>query len=566
MCRNILLFGIVFFCCAVATAQNSVADYYTIRKEYAHLRENNADALPAIAISIKLAKNKKNFKHLFYAYEDAVLYSSNREDKLKYADSCISTAQKTKDVKLISTAYLGKGIVYYFNFRKFDKALDQYLLAAKNIEKTTDDYLQYKIKYNIGVVKSYLGYYPEALLYFHDCKHFFETNLKSNLSPPLLFNNTRGYLNTLHQMMICERQLHHWEKVDRLLQQTNPYRSNPDFSQEEGYFLKERGIALFTKSKYQQAIDSLMAAEKLLQHKKEENHLAVTYFYLANANLKMNNSPLSTRYLKKVDSLFSRNEAVLPEIRKTYEILLKNKHLALSPFERSHYTEQLLKTDSILHTDLPHLSSRIFSEYDTKSLVIEKEKLIQAKNLRNTIIIITTLLVGCLLFFLYKINQKRKKNLQRYQNILHQYEAVTTTTPVMSVPSTLSRKSEYSSEVIQKLLKKLEEFESANGFIEQDITLGSLAIKLQTNKSHLSYVINEHKQCSWSTYLKNLRINYITNLMLTNPIYLNYKIGVLAEMCGFKSRQQFAKQFFEIHKLTPVEFITLRTKKNKQTL
>ncbi|QOW10614.1 helix-turn-helix transcriptional regulator [Kaistella flava (ex Peng et al. 2021)] len=562
MCRNILLFGIVFFCCAVSTAQNSVEDYYTIRKEYAQLRENNANALPAIAISIKLAKNKQNFKHLFYAYEDAALYSPDREDKLKYADSCLSTAQKTKDATMISTAYLGKGIVYYFNFRKFDKALDHYLLAAKSAEKTTDAYLQYKIKYNIGVVKSYLGYYPEALLYFHECKLFFETNLKSNLSPPLLFNNTRGYLNTIHQIMICERQLHHWEKVDRLLKETGRYRNNADFNQEKGYFLKERGIALFNKNQYEQAIDSLIIAEDMLQHKKEESHLAVTYFYLAKAYLKMNNSSLSTGYLKKVDSLFTRNEAVLPEVRKTYEILLKNKYLAISALESAHYTEQLMKADSILHHDLPNLSSRIFTEYDTKSLVAEKEKLIQAKNVRNTIITITTLLIGCLIFFLYTINQKRKKNLQSYQNIVRQYETVTTATPVTSVPTTPDRKSTYSSALIEKLLKKLEEFELTNGFIVQDITLGSLALEMQTNKTHLSYVINEHKQMTWPTYLKTLRINYITNLMLRNPTYLHYNVGVLGEMCGYKSRQQFAKQFCEIHQLSPLEFINLRTKNN----
>ena len=173
MCRNILLYASAFFWCAVLTAQNTVDDYYTIRKEYAHFPENNAKALSTIALSIRLAKTRQNFKHLFYAYEDAALYSPDPADKLKYADSCIATAQKTKDPVLISTGYLGKGIVYYFNFRKFDKALSQYLLAAKIAEKTNDDYLKYKIKYNIGVVKSYLGYYPEALLYFQQCLHFF---------------------------------------------------------------------------------------------------------------------------------------------------------------------------------------------------------------------------------------------------------------------------------------------------------------------------------------------------------------------------------------------------------
>lgn len=561
MCRNILLYASALFWCAVITAQNPTDDYYTIRKEYADLIENDAKAIPTIALSIRLAKTRQNFKHLFYAYEDAVLYSPNREDKLKYADSCLKTAQKTNDPLLISTAYLGKGIVYYFNFRKFDKALDQYLLAAQSAQKTNNEYLKYKIKYNIGVVKSYLGYHPDALLYFQQCLQFFENNLKSETLPAVRFNNTRGYLNTIHQMSICERQLNHWENVNRLIHLTEPFRNIPAFAQEKAYFLKEKGIIAYRNGAYHQAMDSLLAASQMLQQKKEESHMAVTFFYLANAYLKTNDLSNATRYLRKVDSLFSRNNAVLPEIRNTYELLLKKEKFALSPLEAAHYTNQLLKADSILRTDLPHLSSRIHSEYDTKSLVVEKEKLIQAKNVRNTIIIIATLLMMGLIFFLYKIDQKRKKNLLNYHNLLQINESIASNTNTIAEASNPTKKPEYSRKVIEDLLQKLEEFEKTNGFISKDLTLGSLAVHLHTNKTHLSYVINEHKEMTWPTYLKTLRIHYITNLMLSEPIYLNYNIGVLAEMCGFKSRQQFAKQFFEIHKLTPLEFINLRSKK-----
>lgn len=561
MCRNILLFYFTFFCCAVITAQNSVEDYYTIRKEYAHLKENDADALPAIKKSIRQAKSSRNFKHLFYAYEDAALYSPDREDKLTYADSCLITAKKINDPELVSTALLGKGIIYYFNYRKFDKALNQYLLAAQSVEKTDNEYLKYKIKYNIGVVKSYLGYCNDAMLYFRECLQFFDSNLRSVLLPPLRFNNTRGYLNTLHQMMICERQLNHWDEVDSLLLRTDRYRNINEFAQEKGYFLKEKGILAFRKGDWQQAVDSLLAAEQLLQHKKEEGHLSVTYFYLANAYLKTDNIPKAVSFLRKVDSLFSRNEAVFPEVTKAYGLLLKNSRFKLSARDLSHFTGQLMKADSILQTETPNLSSRIYTEYDTKSLVQEKEKLMQAKKFRNTIITIAALVIAGLAFFLYKSNQKRKKNLQSYRHLLNKYE--TATAGPLPVNTASTRKWEYSAEVIENLLKKLEEFERTNGFVSKDLTLESLAKKLHTNKTHLSYVINEHKQMTWSNYLKTLRINYITNLMLSDPVYLNYNIGVLGEMGGFKSRQHFSKQFFEVHNLRPVDFIMLRTKKNK---
>ncbi len=563
MCRNILLFVTGFVCSANATAQNSVEDYYTIQEEYSHLPENDSLAMSAISISIRMAKRKSNFKHLFYAYEDAVLYSADPKMKLWYADSCLLTAKKTEDASLVSTAYLGKGIIYYFNFRKFSKALDQYLLAAKSVEKTNDDYLKFKIKYHIGVVKSYLGYDSEALLYFRDCLQFFEHQLKSNTAPALQYNYTRGYLNTLHQIMICERQQNRLDNAERIIALTYKYRNNSDFRQEKGYFLKERGIISFKRNQYRQAIDSLQAAVALLQNKKEEGHLSVSYFYLASAYLKISNFSASTLYLKKVDSLFSRNEAVLPEVRKTYELLLQNKHLNTVLPARSHYTDQLIKLDRVLHADLPHLSSRIFREYETNDIRAEKEKLKQAQKIRNTIIILSVVLIAVLTFFLYLTNRKRRKNLQHYEVILHQYEMAANSTQNIDLPLTVGRKSEYSLEIIEKILLQLEKFEDTEGYTSKHITLGTLAVQLDTNKSYLSYVINEHKNLSWSNYLKKLRITYITNLMLTEPRYLNYNIGVLAEKCGFRSRQQFAKHFFEIHRLRPVEFIILRKKQQR---
>lgn len=184
----ILLFPLFFF------ANNKVEPTYDIiRENYQDLLKNNERALPYVKLYIKKAKKEKDFEHLTQGYRDAVFFSKNEYTKLSYSDSMIYAALKSRDNDLISLAYLGKGIIYYFNFKKFEPALDEYIKAYEYSKNTKDDYLKYKVIYHMAVVKSYLGYYTEASIQFNQCMTFFESQTKKNLHYNEIFNNYRGY-------------------------------------------------------------------------------------------------------------------------------------------------------------------------------------------------------------------------------------------------------------------------------------------------------------------------------------------------------------------------------------
>ncbi|AZI34120.1 helix-turn-helix domain-containing protein [Kaistella carnis] len=204
MGRNIFLFCMLIG--AVCTAQESVLQYMQLQKSYADFPENDARALPAVQKSIRLGKKNQNFRHLVYAYEDAAYYSKDRRQKLLYSDSIIQAAKKTGDTAMISKAYLAKGIVFYFNYRNYDQALDQYLEAAAFADETGEDYLIFKIKYNIGVVKSYLGFINPDLTIINLAAALQVT--KNNLSYVInehLNMNFTTYLNTLRIRYITEK-------------------------------------------------------------------------------------------------------------------------------------------------------------------------------------------------------------------------------------------------------------------------------------------------------------------------------------------------------------------------
>lgn len=559
MRRNILLFCIVILSNITGFAQKSIVDYNDLKKEYSHFPENDPQALPYITGSIASAKRSTDVLHLLHAYEDGAFSSPRPLEKLKYADSCIQTAQKTKDPSLISMAYLGKGIVYYFNFRKYDQALALYLIAAKSAAQTNNDYLKFKIKYQIGVVKSYLRYSEDAMIYFEESLFFFETNLKKELHPHLRYNNMRGYLNTLHQMSICDRNLHRYDQAQERLLRMKPYITEPTFTQEKGYYLKESGILDFQHGKFPEAIEGLLHAEKLLQYRKEEGYLSTAYFYLGNAYLKINERERAFFYLKKVDSLFTGNETVLPEVLKTYELLLKTKNFPVTSEDRTFYIDQLLKADHILQTEMPHLSSKIHFEYDTQILRNEKEKLQKGNEKLNTIQTLLITLGGAGLIFILLLIMRNQNILANYR-LLQKKLADNNSSVFLAEPSDQNRRMTYADEIVEELLEKLKKFEKSTLFTDPDVTLEKLAKLLETNKNHLSYVLNEHRKTNFHNYIASLRIHYITNLMNTDREYLKYTSDTLADSCGIKHRQHFSKLFYRYNKIRPSDFIEQKKK------
>ena len=536
--------------------------YTLIQETYEHLPENDSGALPLVRRNIALGKKHHNFRHLVYAYEDALYYSPQKTDKLKYADSAIEAAVKTEDPALISKAYLGRGIVYYFNYRKYDRALHEYLAASEYAEKSADPYLLHKVKYHIGVVRNYLGYYIEAIPFFEECSLFFSDHIRVSSHPALRYNNTRGYLNSLHQLSVSYRYLGRDQKVDSLIRRAEPFLKNAEFTQEKGYFLKEKGIAAFRQQNYRQGIDSLLAATKLISEKKDDGMLAVAFYYIGNSFFKLKDRPTGTVYLKKVDSLSKKNKLALPEVHASYELLLKNTEPGKKPEEAVYYIGQLLQSDSILKADVPYLSSRIFREYDAKALHTEKEKILKAKNFGDGIIVFSFIISGALVAFLIRAHLKEKKISTSYRKLQIKLQSAQQKPETVPPFHDLSRKMDYPAEIVEDVLQKLKSFEDRHGFTNPDVTMASLGSELGVTKNHLSYVINEYKKMNFRTYLATLRIQYITKLMNsdTDTIYLRVGNEALAETCGLRSRQQFSRLFRDINGIAPADFIRKRRK------
>lgn len=552
-----LLFIFCTICVQYFLSQELYSDYYKLRKKYEDLEENDQKAFSYLQLYISKAKKEKNYEKLVQGYKDAVFYTPLDEDKLKYTDSMIWAANLSKDKDLMIVAHMDKGVIYYYNYKKYQLALNEYLEAYEYSKNTTNEYLKHQNLYHIGVVKSYLGYYDEAADLFSKCLLHYKEKSKSDIHPNLIYNNKKGYLNSLHQLIICYRHLGKYKEMDAAVEKgLSEAGDDKDYIQEKGYFILSKGISEYRKKKYEKALSDLYLSLPSIRKSRDFARLSVNYFFIGKSYLGMNDAQKSVVYFRKIDSIFNKHQFILPELRENYEILINYSKKNKDQAKQLYYTGQLLKADSIMSRDFSYLSPKIHKDYDTKTLLEEKNKL-QKMNYLVTVIVILLIIWAIGLIMLFAKRQKKAKEIKQ-QYILLEEKFVKNHAAEISSAIVEEKRMHLHEGKVEELLRKLKKFETKKGFIQKGLTLNRLAQQLGTNSSYLSQVINEHKGGNFNKYLSQLRINYITNLLFEDKKYLKYNIETLAKECGIASRQNFSDLFYEINGIRPTDFIKKR--------
>lgn len=557
---------IIFLYCFIAVLAYS-QDYSSLQEKYSTYEENDPRALVYVNRYIKVAKSEKNYSELFQAYKDAYRFSENQ--KMKYADSAIAAAKNSRDSELIGSAFLTKGSIYYFNQRKFQFALEEYLKAYEYLKDSKNDYLKYRNVYYIGVVKSYLGYYAEALKIFEECIDFFEPKTNGDIYDNQIYNNTKGYLNSLHQAIICYQMLGNDKKANELLDlalKKTP--KTKDFYLEESYFKKSLGVSEFKKKKYSSAIVYFDQAITEIKKVDDFTWASYIYFYKGKSYELLGDQKLEIENYKKVDSIFNKNKFILPELRSNYEELIEFYKKDNNHKEELYYTNQLLKADSVIASDFKHLSTRIYKEYDTKMLLETKENLEKTNSYSKLLIFICLAIITALGFVVYYRVRKQKNIQKTYEDLLVKLEegsqivpvSIPVKTEVVEPTDSNDKSIKFDNSIVEKLLNDIQVFEANQGYLEQGLTLKKLSEQFKTNTSYLSQVINEYKGSNFNTYINVLRINFATQKIYQDKEWRKYSIEHIASAAGFSNRQSFSNIFLEQNGIRPADFIKKRIK------
>ncbi|WP_347219889.1 tetratricopeptide repeat protein [Chryseobacterium sp.] len=361
--------------------------------------------------------------------------------------------------------------------------------------------------------------------------------------------------NYVNAIQYIEFSLKNFEKINS---------QNEDRTEAASYQLL--GDVYFKLNDYAVSEDYYRKAEDLL--KAGSCTLGLVYNGLGGIRVKQKNWKDAELYLKKAEKIADTSrslklkKAVYSNINDYYEGIGDN-------FKASLYAVKYVRAyDSIT------VSNQGFSG-KTKDSVTKVNKGSRKMNVAKNaaIIILLVSLIGLIIFF--RTRQKRQftklRNIIRTQmSVANGYRGSLLRQPVNSEFSNISveeidekdseadRKrndSLMTSETETKLIELLDKFEKGDLYNNKGMSLSFLAGELNTNTKYLSYVINQHKNADFKTYINRLRINYIVDKLINDEKYRQYKISILADECGFSSHSKFAAVFKAVTDFSPSAYI-----------
>ncbi|MFT3795233.1 hypothetical protein [Flavobacterium sp.] len=510
------------------------------------------DSLYANAFLYK-AKRAGNLDNLIRAY-NVMMHKSPKESWLRYCDSMLSVAARSKQDKLIGTAYLTRGIVYN-SLKQQTKALDDYLLADKFIAKTEDLYLRHKAKFSIALVKYNLGYYHEAIALLRECEAYFKIN-----EPGL------PHLRTLHALSLCYIKTKEYALVTNMID--IGYRESIDMEELKTipYFKNAEGRNEFFKENYVVAIEKLQ--QSLPQIIKFEDFITVssTYYFIGRSYWALGEKEKAVPFFKKVDELFRQEKFIKDEVLEAYDLLAQYYEDKGNTAEQLKYLTGLLKAETFVSKNFRYLSENMHREYDLKKIKDSTEELKRHLFFRDKLDLIFGIifLLVCIVlgFIICKQYQRRKLRRQKFKGVISHKDR--TALPIVSKDKIVDGDQIIKPEIIEAVSKKLEKFEEGDAFLDQDFNLNKMAAIVDCNTRYTSRIICETRKKKYIEYIDDLRIDYIVNRLKTDSKYRNYTIKALTEEAGFKSPQKFKEAFKKNTELNPVYFIR-ELKKQSQT-
>ncbi|WP_379963921.1 helix-turn-helix domain-containing protein [Epilithonimonas sp. UC225_85] len=315
--------------------------------------------------------------------------------------------------------------------------------------------------------------------------------------------------------------------------------------------------------------------ESLQHYIKDKNYFFASraYFYLGNIYLSEGKVNLAEKNFKESAKLSSEHtpsdfSALYPQVgiaeihlfrkqySEAYDLLLPlKKILAASPdmsLQKEYYMDLALASayhnnpeevkwaDSMLAdrkqiTEDSKAKGRalLASKLETDYLqAIENQKRFWNRTFYGIFIFFSVLLLGLFIFFRIK-----SKNIVEIKQ--------ETDPKIFNIPDKTEK----------DLLHKLNLYESSGNFTQKNISLKTLSQQLETNPRYLSEIVNKHKNTNFSTYINELRIDYILKKLKEYPDYRKYKVSYLAEECGFSSHSLFTMVFKNKVGVSPIDYI-----------
>lgn len=466
-------------------------------------------------------------------------YLNTGEVRIQYFDSILEYTKAGNLKELTFRTYLMKSD-YYYDKRDFKRALDNCIKANAYIDRTDDNNLNIENNYKIGLIKTRLGYYNEALSIFKQCSNDY---LK-------ISDNHKNYLNSVYAIADTFRHLKELDSASFYNEMGLKIALSKDSEQWYNYFLLNEGANQYDKNNYDKALDYIQRSLPYIKEIPDKPNEAIGYHFLGKIYNQLNDISQSEIYLKKVDTIYQEVKDLHPELRVGYEILINNYREKGNKEQQLVYIEKLLQIDSLLKSNYEYLSRKLNKEYDTPKLINERDSIINQLKSKNKYWAISLFIILLVFGIIFYINYRKQKTIREKFN---KYIQAQTIEPKNDTSG--NDQLSISKDIQDHIMEGLKQFETSQGYLDNTISLNSLAKQLQTNTNYLSKMVNFYKKKSFGSYVNDLRLEYTIDKLKTEKMFRKYSIKAIAEEVGFNNPESFSKAFYKKTEIKPSSFI-----------
>lgn len=475
-------------------------------------------------------------------------YAKNKEDQLDFINKSLLESNSVDSIFSIA-AYNNLGLYYQGNY-DYGKAVQQYLKALRFSKKRNNKRYEIIALGNIANLKRDIGAYKDALTLYKDCLALEKEMgpINENAIVEVSLNLAESYSNNKKY----DSASYYYKLVIDKVRQQYPYFLSKAMINE--------GVNLYYKNDLKDARRLLQEGSSLINFNVASHikYYTIAQLYLGKIARSSNNKILEKKYFLKVDSLLTKIDVVIPEVREVYTSLIKDYKENNNYREELHTINKLVKFDSIAFSRKINITDKLNSEFDTPELLKSKEQLIKKlesenQNL-NVKVLFLLLLFFCVMILFFLQYRKHKIYKERFEKIiteLNDKPDKTIEEPAIKQPQKLN----IDPQIVAIILDKLLVFESKKGFLKSTITVSTLARKLSTNTKYLSKIINVYKGKTFIHYINDLRIEYILKELKTNPTLHRYTILGIAKEASFNSAESFSAAFKKKTGITPAYYI-----------
>jgi len=539
----VIFFSIIFFSQQIFSQVFSTDELFELY-EKADSKEKRIEFAKAFLKQSKKESNKKRIVTGYYL----LAYENKNELRLSYLDSIIELTRDKPIGHHPAIAFNEKAKHLQKN-GQFKKAIDNYILSNKFASFSNDKYLSFNNSFNIATIKRFIGEYQESINLFRKCLSF----IAKEINNPQFHNS---YLKTVVSLSNGHYELRNLDSVayyNKLgILKSIEYRNIGVYH----HLCLNQGIVDYLKGNDEAALDSINKHKSYFLKKNDSINISYIHFYLAKINSNRGLISKAVSNYKKVDSLLSFKKDLTPKFRNSYIFLINHYKKERDLKQQLFYVNRLVSFDSIINSKTNYLSKTIFKEYDIPNLKLEKEKIKkemdqQLVSFRNQIFFILFLLLLTVIFLVYQY-QRRKIYKRKFLNIIN--EVKKEVNQPKNIEKVEKERLDIPLDVIKTVLQKLEVFEKEKKYLRKNITLNSLAKEFDTNTAYLSKIINYYRKVKFSTYLNNIKIEYIIQEIKTNPTLRKYTIKAIAEEAHFNNADSFSKAFYKLKGIKPSYF------------